>query len=102
MRIYVDIDGTVTQRQRGRSWFRDGHRLDVIGKLQELQHDNELILWSGSTSYAQEVAKELESLYGVHTIAAVGKPNLLIDNERDRWSKRIAKRMITPEEFLAT
>ena len=97
MRIFVDIDGTLTTKQRCRSVWRDELRHDVIDCVKEWQAaGHEVVLWTGSTDYAEK-AKEL---LGIDCIAAVGKPDIIVDNQRNKWGKRLNKRTITPEEFL--
>jgi len=103
MRVFVDIDGTITERQRGRSWNKDPHRLDVITKVKELfDAGHEIILWSGSTRYAQRVAADLKEDYGIEVVAAIGKPHVIVDNQQGTWSRRLKRRVILPESFVET
>ena len=96
MRIFVDIDGTLTQKQCAKSAFRYPPRDDVLNKVRRLiLAGHEVILWSGNTEYAESVAK----LYDLDVVA-IGKPQLIVDNEQNRWSRRLAHRTITPEDFL--
>lgn len=98
MRIYVDIDGTLTAEQRANSVFRSPLRQDVIDKVKKLAAEgHEIILWSGSTSYAKRVAEYL----GISTVACVGKPEMIVDNETHRWARRLHDRTVSPESFLA-
>ncbi len=102
MRIFVDIDGTLTDQQRRRSWWRGKRRDAVIRKVKDAYDaGHEIILWTGNTGYAQKVAVELAEEYGIHVGGAVGKPNLCIDNEKGRLQRRLRRSVITPEEFLA-
>ena len=97
MIIYMDIDGTLTTRQRGNSFFKYPLRTDVIEKVKQLQaQGHEIVLWTGSTRYAQRVM----DASGIHAVAAVEKPSLIVDNQVRRWRHRLADRIITPEEFL--
>jgi hydroxymethylpyrimidine pyrophosphatase-like HAD family hydrolase len=103
MRIYVDIDGTITNKQTGRSFFKNeiGLREDVIAKVKKYHDEgHEIILWTGNTKYAQQVAAVLLSNYNIKVIAAVGKPDMIIDNEKIRFRRKLKKRVILPEEFL--
>jgi len=101
VRIFVDIDGTLTDKQRRRSWWKDNRRADVIAKVREAYDaGHEIILWTGNTGYAAKVAVELEAEYGIKVGGAVGKPNLCIDNEQGRLQRRLRRSVITPEEFL--
>ena len=57
MRIFVDVDGTLTKEQRSNSIIKSEHRQDVILKVKQLQaQGHEIIIWSGSTQYAKKVA----------------------------------------------
>lgn len=98
MRIFVDVDGTLTKEQRGNSIVKSEHWNEVIEKVKKLQKEgHEIIIWSGSTSYAKKVAEIL----GIDAVACVGKPEMIIDNEKKRWGRRLKNRVILPEEFLA-
>ncbi|MEK6833198.1 MAG: hypothetical protein AABY32_04055 [Nanoarchaeota archaeon] len=97
MRIFVDIDGTLTEKQTCSSAFKVPPRADVVEKVKELiAAGHEVILWSGNAKYAEKVAK----LYNIKAFACLGKPQLIIDNQ-DRKLKRVLKRaVVTPEVFL--
>jgi len=97
MRIFVDVDGTLTTEQRARSIDKSDPRQDVIDKVKKLQAEgHEIVLWTGSTEYAKRAAEVL----GIDADVCVGKPHLLVDNEAGTWARRLRKRMRTPEEFL--
>jgi len=97
MRIFVDVDGTLTDEQRAKSVFKSGRREDVIAKVKKLiSEGHEIVLWTGNTKYAKQAAEEL----GIDAAVCVGKPDLLVDNQAGTWSRRLRKRMRTPEEFL--
>jgi len=101
VRFFIDIDGTITEEQRAKSWYRSKPRLDVIEKIQKLYNEgHEIILWSGNTNYAQKVAQDLEDKYGIKVVAAIGKPEVIVDNQQRRWGKRLHRRTILPCEFL--
>lgn len=97
MRIYVDIDGTITTQQRANSAFKCPLRQDVIDKVKKLAMEgHEIILWSGSTEYADRVAEHLN----IPTVARLGKPQLIVDNETQKWGDRLKRRTVSPEAFL--
>ena len=97
LRIFVDVDGTLTSKQCGNSAFRVSPRQDVIDKCKKLIKDgHEIIIWTGNTNYAKKAAK----LYGINAIACVGKPHLIIDNEKRTWARRLKQRVILPEDFI--
>jgi len=76
-------------------------REDVIAKIKMLyDQGHEIILWTGNTDYAKRVALDLEKKYGIKVVAAVGKPEVIVDNEQRRWSRRLRDRVILPKEFL--
>lgn len=103
MRIYVDIDGTLTNKQVGRSFFKSeiGLRDDVIAKVKKYHDEgHEIILWTGNTGYAEKVAAFLLVSYDIKVVAAIGKPHMIVDNEKKRFGKKLKKRVITPEEFV--
>ena len=103
MRIFVDIDGTLTDKQRAKSWFRHGLREDVIAKVkQHYDAGHEIILWTGNTKYARQVAEELKDRFGIEATAAIGKPEMIVDNQNRTWGRRLKNRTITPEAFLET
>ncbi len=105
MRIFVDIDGTLTNRQVGRSFFKKeiGLREDVIAKVKQYYlGGHEIILWTGNTGYARRVAEYLLEKHQIVAIAAVGKPDMIIDNEVRKFVRRFKRRIMTPEAFLTT
>ena len=97
MRIFVDVDGTLTTKQCGRSAFKVPPRKDVVDKCKKLiKEGHEIIIWTGNTQYAKNVAK----LYGINAIACIGKPHLIIDNQKRTWGRKLKQRTILPEEFI--
>lgn len=98
MRIFVDVDGTLTDRQCAKSAFRANPRHDMIAAVRKLASEgHEIVLWTGNTEYAKRAAEAL----GVPAAVCVGKPQMIVDNEVGRWSRRLHDRTISPEEFLA-
>lgn len=96
MRIFVDVDGTLTKEQRANSIEKSEHWVEVIQKIKQLKSQgHEIIIWSGSTPYAEKVKKILD----IECIA-VGKPQLIIDNQKRTWGRRLKKRVILPEKIL--
>jgi hydroxymethylpyrimidine pyrophosphatase-like HAD family hydrolase len=103
MRIYVDVDGTLTNKQTGRSFFKKeiGLREDVIQKVKTFyEQGHEIIIWTGNTEYAKRVALYLLNNYGIKAIAAIGKPEMIIDNEVRKFARRLKKRIMLPEDFV--
>lgn len=97
MRIFVDIDGTLTAKQCPKSAFKVAPRQDIIDKCKKLiEEGHEIVLWSGNTRYAQKVAKH----YGIEASVCVGKPHLIVDNQKRTTARRLKKRVVLPEEFL--
>jgi hypothetical protein len=103
LRVYVDVDGTLTNKQTGRSFFKKeiGLREDVILKVKEMfDQGHEIIIWTGNTGYAERVAAYLFLHYGIKAKAALGKPELIIDNEKEKFANKLRKRILLPEEFI--
>jgi len=94
MRIFVDIDGTLTKHQR-RNADAWPEMVERVQAWQDAGH--EVVLWSGNTRYARRMAKRL----GLSPNVAVGKPDIIVDNQRAKWGGRLLCRTITPEQFLA-
>lgn len=86
MRLYIDIDGTLTERQR--KWANPiQSRIDKVKALIEAGH--EVIIWSGSTRYARLWCRK----YGIKPKAALGKPQHIVDNKQNvRPSRLMADR----------
>jgi hypothetical protein len=102
MTIYVDVDGTLTGCQTGNSYFNTSipKREDVLNKVRRAAEAGaEIFIWSGSTKYARQVADDLRAM-GIKIEGAMRKPHLMIDNEKGKWSCRLARRVVTPEEYL--
>ena len=98
MIVYVDVDGTLTHEQRGRSAFKGPPRQDVLDKVKRLiAAGHQVVIWTGKTEYAKRVCE----LYGIDAVAAVKKPDMIVDNQKRTWARRLRQRVITPEEFLA-
>lgn len=95
--VYVDVDGTLTQVQCGRSAFKVPPRQDIIDKVKELSKTCDIVIWTGNTEYAKKVAK----LYDIPAIACIAKPTIMVDNEYDKFKRRLRRKVITPEVFLS-
>ena len=76
--IYIDIDGTLTDSPDTR-WGRViPGRIEAVKRL--IAEGNLVVLWSaGSDEYAKEFAKKYE--LKVH--AALGKPDICVDDKHD-------------------
>lgn len=104
MRIFVDVDGTITDKQTSSSFFKESckKRQDVIlacRKAGELGH--EVFIWSDLTAYAKRVAEELHDRHGCKIAGAFGKPQMMVDNEQQSFRKKLKRRVILPEDFVA-
>ena len=94
MTYFFDIDGTLTMTQRPR-WSEPN--MDMINMCKKLiDEGNNVVVWSGTRRYAKSFCKK----YGIKPLLAIGKPQVLIDNEKKKWGNRLKNRMVTPEEFL--
>jgi hypothetical protein len=59
-----------------------------------------IVLWSwAGIEYARKVAADLKSRYGVEVVAALQKPDLIVDDEINRLRLRLHQSVTTPEEF---
>ncbi|MEK6832798.1 MAG: hypothetical protein AABY32_02030 [Nanoarchaeota archaeon] len=99
MRIYVDIDGTLTNIVEGKP-VNAPPRQDVIDKVKALiELGHVVVLWSGKGArHAKKVAK----LYNIKAVACLRKPHLIIiDDEVEQMKRRLPKAVISPEDFLA-
>jgi hydroxymethylpyrimidine pyrophosphatase-like HAD family hydrolase len=97
MMIMVDVDGTLTSEQRGRSFYKCPIRQDVVDKVKKLASEgHEIVIWTGNTKYAKDVAEKL----GIPAVACIRKPDLMIDNQVHKMKRRFKRNIITPEEFL--
>lgn len=98
MIIYVDVDGTLTTEQRGRSLYRCPLRQDVVDKVKKLAAEgHEIVIWTGNTKYAKDVARRL----GIEAVACARKPDLMVDNQVSGLRRKLKRRVISPEDFLA-
>lgn len=94
MRIYVDVDGTMTERQHPR-WSPP--RLDVIARVKAwIAAGHDVVVWSGTTRYARAFCRR----YGIVPELAIGKPGLVVDNHPRIRSARIMP-IIDPNAFLS-
>lgn len=93
--LFIDIDGTLTMNPVV-PW--GAPRMDRIAKVKELILAGwQVVLWSGGgTSYARAFAEK----YGLASTIAIGKPEMMID---DNPTIRPAGRMVrvAPDEFFA-
>lgn len=93
--IYIDIDGTLTDK--GGS---DGkpiiERINKVKKL--ISEGKQVIIWStGGLEYAQKFCKENNLVPYI----ALGKPTIFIDNSPDIRARSVTKsKYFTPEQFM--
>jgi hydroxymethylpyrimidine pyrophosphatase-like HAD family hydrolase len=94
MRIYCDIDGTLTNEPY-KKWGKP--RLDMIKKVKKAIEDGHwLILWSaGGTKYAKKFAEK----YDIKATLCIGKPHMIIDDHPDIGPRRVSG-VLSPDDFL--
>jgi len=93
MTIIFDIDGTLTKRQK--IWDEIDPAMveackDCIAK------GHTVIVWSSTRRYA----KAFCSKYGIKPLLAVGKPQMIVDNQKEKWGNRLKNRTVLPKEFM--
>lgn len=94
MRIFIDIDGVMTDLPT-KKWGNPVER--VIDKVKFLiKANNEVVIWSGGgTKYCKEFCEK----YGIVGAICIGKPHLIVDdNPNIRPKGRMP--IIGPKEFL--
>jgi len=93
MRIFCDIDGTLTDNPQKR-WGNP--RPEMIAKINDLiEKGNKVILWSaGGTCYAKAFAKS----HGIKAIACLAKPDIMVDDKKTIRTRGIP--IMSPDEFL--
>jgi hydroxymethylpyrimidine pyrophosphatase-like HAD family hydrolase len=98
MRIFVDVDGTLTHIQPGKP-VTAPPRQDVVDKVKALiEAGHVVVVWSGKGArHARMAAK----LLGIKAVACLRKPHLIIDDEAEKVALKLARSVITPEKFLA-
>ena len=70
---------------------------EMIAAVRALIDDgHEVIIWSGNTRYARRWCEK----HDIKPQAALGKPDVLVDNQLEKWGNRLKNRMITPEQLL--
>lgn len=95
MRFFIDIDGTMTDSPE--EWHGN-LRVDVLDKvLRLIQNGHEVVVWSARGA---DYAKEFVRLGNLDVVAAIGKPDVIVD---DKPTIRPEHRLqyLTPEEFVA-
>jgi len=81
--IFVDIDGTLTNRPDGPGGVVYVERVERLKHL--VERGIEIVLWSGGgTAYAREFA----AAQGLVGVMCVGKPCLIVDDNRRIRSPR--------------
>ena len=95
MRIFCDIDGTLTKARRGKWGDPNCETICKIKKLIEDGHEG--VIWTGGgTRYAKKFCQH----HGIKASVMVGKPDLLVDDRKTIRPKSLIDRTVTPEEFL--
>ncbi len=93
MTYFFDVDGTLTINQKKFSPVRK----DMLDRVRQLIQDGDnVIIWSSTKRYADNFCKK----NNLKPLLAVGKPQMIIDNQKKKWGNRLKNRTITPEEFL--
>jgi hydroxymethylpyrimidine pyrophosphatase-like HAD family hydrolase len=104
MRIFVDVDGTLTVRRGGKTFFNPDIEKNekLISKVKKLfDEGHTIVIWTGGgTKYARKVADYLLTHYQIRATAAVGKPHMIIDDETVKWGRRLKRRMVSVDDFV--
>jgi hydroxymethylpyrimidine pyrophosphatase-like HAD family hydrolase len=94
MRIFIDIDGTLThnpKKMNGEPWIEN---IDKVKRL--ILEGNNVVIWSmGGTRYARKFCKK----YGITPWLAIGKPHLVIDDNPD-IRPRDRMKILDPKEMI--
>ena len=79
--IYIDIDGTLTDKPGGKGTALDG-RIAIVKRM--IESGTPVVLWSSAgTEYAQTFAKQ----HDIKAEAAIGKPDYCIDDMKAiKWN----------------
>lgn len=92
--VYVDIDGTLTDRPGGRN---GKPRKDIIRGLKHLiALGQEVVLWSASGA---EYVKNFAATHEIRAIACLSKPGAIIDDNPEIRGAHATPRIL-PENFL--
>jgi hydroxymethylpyrimidine pyrophosphatase-like HAD family hydrolase len=92
MTIIFDVDGTLTKRQK--LWAEPDEEMIAHCKRLIAEGHN-VIIWTSTRRYAKAFCEK----YDIKPLLAVGKPDLIVDNQDRKWGNRLKDRTITPEEF---
>jgi hydroxymethylpyrimidine pyrophosphatase-like HAD family hydrolase len=93
MTIIFDIDGTLTKRQK--VW--DEINPDMVNACKDLiSKGHNVIVWSRTRRYAKAFCDK----YNIKPLLAVGKPQVIVDNQKKKWGGRLNNRTVLPEDFL--
>ena len=57
---------------------------------------HQIVIWSGGTAYAQRWC----DVNDIHPLAALSKPDRLVDNQPRKWASLLGRRMLTPEQWM--
>lgn len=93
--IFIDIDGTLTDKPHGTWGNVYGERIAHLKSL--LERGYEVVLWTGGgTSYAKAFAEKFDLMGAI----CIGKPGCIVDDNPDiRPQGRIA--VLSPDKFLS-
>lgn len=93
MTVFFDIDGTLTRHQK--IW--DEPRNDMMDECRRLiAEGHNVVVWSRTRRYAKAFCRK----HGLKPLLAIGKPDMIVDNQKRKWGGKFQSRTITPEEFL--
>ncbi len=94
MTYFFDVDGTLTKTQRPK-WAEPN--MEMIAACKGLiKEGHNVVVWTSTARYARRFCAK----YGIEPLLAIGKPQVIIDNEKKKWGNRFKNRTVTPEEFL--
>lgn len=92
MTIIFDIDGTLSEHQK--KW--DDPVPEMIEKVKKLIADGHIvIIWTSTTRYARAFCEK----HGLKPTLACAKPDMIVDNETEKWGNKLKGRTIHPDEF---
>lgn len=107
MTIFVDVDGTLTQHQRKNAL--DQPRPDVIDAVRKLKaQGHTIVIWTSTRRHALNAiaAYQLDGRSTSTTKSEAGellyvaKPDMIVDNQVEKWGTRLKRRVISPERFV--
>jgi hypothetical protein len=105
MSHYIDIDGTLTEKQK--RWAKViPARVERVKQM--IRGGTDVVIWSGTERYAREWCEKFGLTGDCAPKHILGKPNIMVDNQsRIRPDKagggRILgrRKIITPEQWMS-